>query len=257
MNKWIIYVLATLMMLFARSVFAGSVQGELRWLQRVELGFAVSGVITEVPARTGVPVMKGAVLATLDNRSFEAEVKRGLAEKIHSRKLLEEARRELDRAKELYERTVLSDHELQLAHIGYTDASAQHQKASAHLVRAQLELDYSSIKAPFDGMVINKTAEAGKTVIASLTPESQFVFAASGRMLVHVNVDIDTASRLVNDAEIEVEVAGEELRGRIYHIGLEPVQGSQRPYMYPVDVVFDVPANVTLRAGMQAEVDLP
>ena len=100
-------------------------QATLQWGQRAELGTLVSGVVAEVPVRAGQSVNKGALLVTLDDRGFRARVQGAQAAVTRTGVRFEEAKREQERAIELYDRTVLSEHERQLAEIALAEAGRQ------------------------------------------------------------------------------------------------------------------------------------
>ena len=57
---------------------------------------------------------------------------------------------------------MLSEHELQVAKIGLTSADAAVQAAQSALTQAQLDLEYSVIRAPFAGVVVQRAAKPVK-----------------------------------------------------------------------------------------------
>lgn len=132
--------------------------------QDFELSTAVSGVVKQVNVKVGEKVKKGQLLLTLDARVFEAHLNE--AEKaLHSARLSrDEAKKELERAEELYERTVLSDHELNIEKVAFADADAQVAAAERQLQTASYELEYSRVVSPVDGKVVTVNAWPGMVV---------------------------------------------------------------------------------------------
>ncbi|WP_293672716.1 biotin/lipoyl-binding protein, partial [Thiolapillus sp.] len=104
--------------------------------RQLTLGTLVSGVVREVKVQPGQVVAQGDVLLKLDQREFRAQLNRAKALVARANSLFEEAKREEERAEELYDRTLLSDHELQKARIGRLEAESRKYDAGADLVQA-------------------------------------------------------------------------------------------------------------------------
>ena len=238
--------------LLSGAAAAETLDARLQWLQRVALGTPVSGVITEVTALPGQRVAKGGALLRLDPRPLQARVNGLEAERIARTDDRDEAHRELDRTQELYERTLLADHDLTLAKIALTSAEAALKTTEARLAQARWELEYSQIRAPFDAWVVRRNAEPGQTVISNLQAEPLVVVARAGVMLARTMVDAGRVSALKPGQTVTVSVAGKSYRGQLQHIGLEPTADGR----YPVDVQFDTGGQL-LRAGLPARIELP
>lgn len=129
-----------------------------------ELSTAVSGVVKEVKTKKGQKVKKGQVLLVLDQRVFIAELE-AAKKSVNSASLdLEENKKELERTEELYDRTVISDHELELAKVNYAAAEKNYANAQKQLAHAQYQLDYSKIIAPVSGKIKSVGAWEGMVV---------------------------------------------------------------------------------------------
>ena len=230
---------------------AGEEAATLQWARRVALSTPVTGVIAEVAAQAGDKVAKGQVLLHLDDRALRAKVTGMEAQKVRATEDRDEAKRELDRTQELYDRTLLADHDLQLAKNQLVAVEADLAAVEAELVQAQWELEYSAVRAPFDGWVLRRNAEAGQTVISRLQAEPLVELAEAGVMLARAHVSSDALRRLKTGQNIDVTVSGKRYAGRIQHIALEPAKDGR----YDVDVRFETPD--LLRAGLPAKVMLP
>ena len=123
------------------------------------------------------------MLLRLDSRGFQAAVDGAEARLDRARPTLQEARREVERAQELYDLGVLSDHELQLTRIALSQADAEYRLGEAGLTQARLDLEYSALRAPFDGLVLETHVAAGETVVTrtprNLRPGVKVVSAAA------------------------------------------------------------------------------
>ncbi len=238
--------------LLSSAVAAETLDARLQWLQRVALGTPVSGVIAEVAAVPGLRVQKGGVLLRLDTRPLQARVSGLEAERSARVADRDEARRERDRTQELYERTLLADHDLELAKIALASAEAAFKTTEARLTQARWELEHSQIRAPFDAWVVRRNAEPGQTVISNLQAKPLVVVARAGVMLARAEVDAGRVASLTPGQAVSVSVAGQSYRGRLQRIALEPGDDGR----YAVDVRFDTGGQL-LRAGLPARIELP
>ncbi|MGV6818644.1 MAG: efflux RND transporter periplasmic adaptor subunit [Thiotrichales bacterium] len=134
----------------------------------LKLSTTVSGRVTSVKVEPGASVDKGQLLATIDPRPFQAAKKRAEAELIRLKNAATLAQRDYGQAQELYDRTVLSNTELQDAELRAADARALLQRGEAELLQAKLNLEYSQIRAPIAGQVLAVNVQPGQTVINNL-----------------------------------------------------------------------------------------
>lgn len=257
MNRSARFAFASLLSFLMVPAWAEDVPGTLQWARRVELTTPVSGQVMEVPVQANDRVRKGQVLLRLDPRGFQAQVERAQASLDRAIPAYEEARREMERAQELYDRTVLSNHELELARIALAQADAERRAAQAALTQAQLDLEYSVIRAPFDGIVVQRNAEIGQTVVARLQPPVLLVLAEAGRMVVRMDVNRVQLSKLALGQAVSVTVEGKQYEGVVTNIALEPNPEAIGEPVYPVDVEFAPDQMVQYRPGQQATVTLP
>lgn len=237
-------------------VQAQDIPATLYWSKRVELGTPVSGIIKSVAADTGDKVEKGALLIKLDDRKFAAAFDKAKAGVKDMNEKRIEAKRELDRALELYDRTVLSDHELQIARNARVAADSEYESARAALVKAELDLEYTAIRAPFNAYVLRRDAEPGQTVVSQLKPEPLITLAAAGEMLARGYIEQGELDGPLRGRAAKVVVAGISYDGRIKYIGLEPVKTDKQGIYYILEVVFNTGERM-LRAGQQVTIKLP
>jgi multidrug efflux system membrane fusion protein len=246
-----------LCMLGSSVLQAAEVTGSLQWVRRVELSTPVSGLISQVAVSSGDEVKKGQLLLNLDPRGFNALVKRAEARVQAGKEARDEAQRELERTTEMYERTLLSDHELQLAKIALSNAQADLLAAEAERTLARLELEYSRVSAPFDGVILARSAEVGQTVVTRLQSVPLLVLAETGRMLARIEVGEQELAALHPAAEVQVRAGGKAFRGTVQRLGMEPVIAAGGIAKYEADVLFEYPRNERLRAGQSVVVVLP
>jgi len=254
------YKLLTMLTLiaFTPSASAAEVQGHLAWAQRVELSTPVSGKIDRVLVDVGDRVPAGEALLKLDERPFQARVARARAELASAEQVLAEARRELERAQELFDRQVMSTHELQLEEVALSRAEAAFERARSELQLAELDLEYATVRAPFDALVLARQAEPGQTVVTRLQTTPLLVLAHGDRVLARVAVSDAQLQRLQVGQEVTVRLDGGSLRGTIARLGLERQdQAQEGAALYGVDVALPAGEGRILRAGQAVTVVLP
>lgn len=248
-------VLLGLITLLAFPVNAAEFDASLQWARRVELSTPVSGVVVEVAAQVGQRVGQNQLLLRLDNEVQQANVQQFKAQLARQTRLRSEAQRELDRSQELFNATLLSEHEMEQARIGLDAAEAEFQKANAALVQAANELKYSEVRAPFDAVVVQRFVEVGQTVVTRLQTVPLFAVAQADLMVARSAVSLAQVRALKMEQMVTVKVAGRSYEGRISQLGEEPLP-KRDEVKYAVEVTFATPG-VALRAGEAAKIVVP
>lgn len=202
-------------MLCAPVLAAAAWDGVLDWAQRTALSTATSGVVEQVAVSPGDRVKKGQLLMKLEQGALRARFDQARAELHHQKLLREEAKRELERAEELYARTLLADHDLQLAKIDYANAEASYQRSRAGYHQSREALENSELHAPFDAVVVARMVQPAETVVSELRAEPMLVVAADGRMTVRFALKGDDLAALKSGQGVTVEVAGKRYRATI------------------------------------------
>lgn len=141
----------------------------------IELTTRVSGVVEEVYVKPGQSVKKGAILLRLNKIIYQAQVLEAGAEIERLRAEAAEAKRDLDRAEELYSRTVSSTTELDSAKLRHTRAQSALTVAEARGTIAKKNLSDTELKAPFNGVVAAVPAAPGVVVASDCQPRALVV----------------------------------------------------------------------------------
>ena len=244
--------------------------GTLSALVTVQVGSQVSGRIAEIKVDFNSPVKKGQVIARLDPQLFRAAAEQSAANLATAEANAAKARvqdadatRQARRADELYAQTLVAASErdtaranAEVAHAAVAAAEAAVQQARAALHQAQINLDYTTIVAPTDGVVISRAVDVGQTVAATLSAPTLFTIAQDLRaMQVDTNVAEADVGRLSEGmgATFTVDAyPGERFEGRVRQIRNAP-QTLQNVVTY--DAVIDVEnPELRLKPGMTANV---
>ncbi|MDT3705367.1 MAG: efflux RND transporter periplasmic adaptor subunit [Thiobacillus sp.] len=147
---------------------------------KLELTTRVSGVVAEVLVKPGQRVKKGAVLLRLDTTVLQARLDEASAEEARARADEADAKRDMERAQELFNRTVSSTTELDAAVLRHARAQANLTVAAARRTIAQKNLDDAELRAPVDGVVNALPGGIGTVVTAECQPKT-LVILSPGR----------------------------------------------------------------------------
>ena len=124
--------------------------GALEAENEVDVVSRTSGPITELNVEEGDFVEKGQVLARIDEREAKAQLE---IAKVN----LEETRVAYERAKVSRANEIISDE-------AYDQAKARFESAEAQIASQELELSYTVIEAPFDGLIIERAIKFAEFV---------------------------------------------------------------------------------------------
>jgi len=117
------------------------------------LSFAVSGVVAEIAVKAGAGVAKGAVLARLDPRPFQAERQAAEARAAMTATVLEISDRRLQQTRDLFDSLSTSAEEVEKAEATAARATADDAAAKAALAIARWREERAVLVAPFAGTV--------------------------------------------------------------------------------------------------------
>lgn len=248
-----------------------SATGTLQAVVTVQVGSQVSGSIAKLNADFNSKVKQGQVIAELDQAKFKARVDEERANLLAARAqltkakiALEDAHRTLKRAKQLKERDLISQSELDAAQTAYDAATSQLEvakaqvaQAEAALSRASLDLAETVIRSPVDGIVISRNVDVGQTVAASLQAPTLFTIADDlSKMEVHTNVDEADISNVREGQEVTFTVDAYPMRrftGKVSQVRHAPTV-VQNVVTYDAVVGIDN-RELLLKPGMTANVE--
>lgn len=246
--------------------------GTVNPVTTVLVGTQVSGTIKRIYADFNSRVNQGQVIAEIDPAVFEAQVDQASANLASARANLEkadtmliDARRIMERNRELFSRGLIARSDLDTAETNYetaktqiTAGKAQIAQTEAALKLAETNLRYTKILSPVDGTVISRNVDVGQTVAASFQTPTLFTIAQDlTKMQIDTSVDEADIGRIKAGQESEFTVdAYPEItfRGRVTQVRNAPVS-VQNVVTY--DVVITVNnAELTLKPGMTANVSI-
>jgi multidrug efflux system membrane fusion protein len=141
--------------------------GTVQALNSVLVRSRVDGQIVKINFSEGKDVRAGDVLVEIDPAPYEAALAQAQANKVKDETLLDNARLDLDRATRLAKTGAMSTQQLDTTKslVGQLDASVKADQAAIDI--AQVQVNYSRIRAPIDGRAGTRLVDAGNIVRAA------------------------------------------------------------------------------------------
>ncbi|GAA6204240.1 MULTISPECIES: efflux RND transporter periplasmic adaptor subunit [Thalassotalea] len=155
--------------------------------EEVALMPRVSGVINNIAFKEGDVVNEGDLLIQLDNRPFKAVVTSLEAQVLSAKAALEQAKSEAQRAVRLSERKAISTEEVELRKSTLSQREAQVLALQAQLDAAMLDLEFSAIRSPINGVISNANITKGNNVIAGQSVLTSIV--SNKKMYAYFDID--------------------------------------------------------------------
>lgn len=137
--------------------------------ESVTIKARVDGQIAALPFKEGQTVAAGEVLARLDPADFDARLQQAEANLVRDRAQLAKAQNDVQRLQTLKGRGFVSDQQLADARVTADALAATVQATQAAADAVRLQRSYTTIKAPFAGVVGAKLVSPGATVKANDT----------------------------------------------------------------------------------------
>ncbi|MCO1333658.1 efflux RND transporter periplasmic adaptor subunit [Microbulbifer sp. OS29] len=146
-----------------------SFTGRVAAPETVELRPRVSGYINKVSFAEGALVKQGDVLFTIDPRPYQASERAALADLARARSDLSFSEKQSGRARQLLDSKAISREEYDRRIAARDSARATLSAAEAALENAQLNLQYTDVKAPISGRVSRALVTRGNLANADNT----------------------------------------------------------------------------------------
>jgi len=238
----------------------------------VRVGSQVSGRITRIHADFNSQVKKGQVIAQLETDIYQAKVTQAnanfnlaKAQTREARVLLLDAENNLRRIKNLSKGLVASERDLEVAETNYeaakaalSAAQARKEQSRALLNSTKVDLEYTTIYSPVDGIVISRNCDVGQTVVSTFqTPDLFLIAQDMTKMQVEAYVDEADIGKIQAGQEVLFTVDAFPERtfsGKISQVRFAPKQ-EQNVVTYATVIEVANP-DLLLRPGMTATVSI-
>ena len=257
-----------------RGDIADTVQatGTLSAVRTVNVGTQVSGVVQSLYVDFNDIVKAGQVIARLDPsiietqiQQREASVTRAQADLERLRVGLADARRKHEQAKAMWDKQLIPRDQLDTAELNVKTLESQIKSSEAGLVQANADLNaqrvnlgHTVIRAPIDGIIIQRSVDQGQTVASSMNAPTLYIIAADlTKMQVLANIDEAEVGKMRPNQPVTFRVDAyptDVFNGTVSQVRLQPTT-VQNVVTY--STVIDVPnPNYKLKPGMTANVTI-
>jgi RND family efflux transporter MFP subunit len=197
-----------------------AITGEFVSPEMSNLAIRNPGRVSRVVVDAGERVRAGQPMLYLETEYLELDVDRARAEAARAEAAWGEAKRELERKELLRARESVPVATLDRALVGYEQASAAHDAAKAMLATAEQRLADAVLRAPFDGVVIERRTAAGERLSERM--DIAFVIARTSPLRLRFDVP-ERLLAVVKEGQVVKATAdpypGETFVGRIDLIG--------------------------------------
>ncbi|MGI9416200.1 MAG: efflux RND transporter periplasmic adaptor subunit [Geminicoccaceae bacterium] len=221
--------------------------GRAKAVQEVELAFRVGGQLATLPIEVGDEVAKGDILAQLDAVSYETEVQRLDATQASAEAKLENLELNLARQEKLLENEFAAEQRVDTLRSQVRQAGADIKAIAAGKRQAEIDLEHTTLEAPFAGQVVAKYVENFQE-IREKQPVVRIVDASQIELIVDIPEHLISLAPLLDTAEVRFDAFPDaELVATVKEIGAE---ASQTTRTYPVTLVMDQPEDLRILPGM-------
>ncbi len=248
----------------AKALAVGTIEPETE----ITVKSKVSGVVQRAFAGEGDYVEEGAPLLEIrpDPTPLElVEARRALELRGIE---MENLRKERDRVRQLKDRDLTSQQELDTAERAYREAQLQLTTARERLqlletgrVKSESGTVESVVRSPITGYVLERMVEVGDPVVPLSTYQEGTVLmtmADMGRLVFRGTVDEIDVGRLREGMPVTISVGalpGHTVQGVLSRISLK-ARTEESATVFPVEIAIEAPEEIRLRAGFSANADI-
>ncbi|GLI37537.1 efflux RND transporter periplasmic adaptor subunit [Geobacter hydrogenophilus] len=249
-----------------------SATGNLAAVVTVQVGTQVSGTIQKLFVDYNSPVKKGQIIAQIDPSLFSAQLEQtrgnylnAQASLLRVKADLEDARKNLERNRQLLKDGVVSQSDFDTADNRYQMAKATVKATEGSVAQtrgafsqSETNLRYATIRSPVDGIVVSRNVDVGQTVAASFQTPTLFTIAQDlTRMEIDTSVDEADISRVQVGQPVSFTVDSypeNRFTGTVRQVRNAPVV-TQNVVTYVVVIDVDN-KDMKLKPGMTANVSI-
>ena len=190
--------------------------GRFQAMESVDIRARVAGYLQEISFKDGSKVKKGDLLFVVDPRPYMAQLQQSKAELDRAKSRLELAQNDVERAKRLLKEQAISEEEYDTRSKNLVQASASVESAKATVDLAQLNVEFTHIRAPISGRISRKLITEGNLVstdatvlatIVSVDPIHVYIDADERSVLKYRRLSIEGKRKSARDFKIPVEMA--------------------------------------------------
>jgi membrane fusion protein, multidrug efflux system len=241
--------------------------GEVRGGEDVEIRARVAGFLQSQDYREGSLVKKGQLLFTIDPKPFQATAERAQADMAEAQARHNRAVIQVNRLKPLVAQHAVSQQDLDNAMASEEASRASVAAAAAQMRSAHLDLGYTRVTSPIDGLAGNREVDVGSfvgspqptvlTVVSSLDP-IRFDFTISeSEYLAYARASKAQAGKRTSEGPaLELVLADGSVHPEKGHVSVVGRGVTAETGTLPIQATFSNPGGL-LRPGQFGRVRFP
>ena len=202
-----------------------SATGALQAVRTVQVGTQVSGQVAQIYVDFNDKVKKGQLIARIDPTLQQQAVQDAQAQLEKAQAQLKQAQDDYARNKELFDQRVITASEFGTSQSTFNVQTATVKSAQIALDRAKQQLNYTSIHAPIDGVIVERNVDVGQTVAASLSAPQLFLIANDlSEMQILASVDESDIGQIKEGQPVQFTVQsypGQNFSGTVKQVRLQ------------------------------------
>ena len=226
--------------------------GQAKATQEANLSFRVNGTLNQFPVKVGDEVKKEQLMARLDPRDYEVNLRNAQGQLDRVRAALKLAQSDYDRVVRIRDKDPGAISQAMIdAKLGERDsAKAQVTSLDAQVATTKDALSYTYLKAPFKGTVVETFVEnfedvQAKQAIVRIVDTSKIEF------VVNIPENLISLAPKVKKVFVRFDAFPDrEISGVIKEIGKE---ASKTTRTYPVTLIMDQPDDIKILPGMAGQ----
>jgi len=214
--------------------------GKIRPLKETALSSRFTTYVLEIRKFEGDPVKKGEVLVLLDDRTLKARLK-ALKARLQAARITFLTRQNIfERDRILYENKALSKEAFELSKARLAEAEAQVTSLKQEIEALKVDLSYTRLRAPFDGVVRRRylnpgdLALPGKPILELEDPEAGYrVFVSLAQEKIRKIHPGAKAYLVENKKRLPARVFSVHPATEAGGLGTVEIRVSKRPFALP------------------------
>jgi len=143
--------------------------GVVKSIDRIEIKSKASGEIVELPVEEGDFISQGDLIARLDQKDERAEVAQAQADFDIAKAELKQSQSTFERRNQLFQDNLISEEEQGQIELDLAVAKGKVIRASTTLERAQERLSEAVVRAPINGVILQKYVEEGQIIASGVS----------------------------------------------------------------------------------------
>lgn len=252
-----------------------SAPGQIDPKTDVQITAQVSARITALPFKEGDEVKKGDVVVRLDAEDLiaaleaqKASLKADEARLEGTRAAVKQAKADVDRARDLFEKNVRSKADLESVVSAFDQANsslmvgeATIEIARANIRRAERDVQNCVIESPIDGTIVKTNNEVGELVLGTFNNAGQVIMEIADLRVMVMKAEVDESSiaqvKKGQNASIFINAyPGETFNGKVEQITQQRQVSREGKNYFETEIVLELKENQTLLAGLTANTDV-